>query len=68
MEDYLLDEARCHGFPATVLHSGHIVRAGWVPVNPAGNFNPEAFRRLARGEELAVPNLGLDLIASQPSL
>ena len=60
IEDYLLDEARRHGFPATVLHPGHIVGAGWVPVNPAGNFNPEVFERLARGEELTVPNLDGD--------
>jgi nucleoside-diphosphate-sugar epimerase len=36
IEEYLLDEARRNGFPATVLHPGHIVGAGWVPVNPAG--------------------------------
>ena len=58
----MLDEARRHGFPATVLHPGHIVEAGWVPVNPAGNFNSEAFRRLARGEELTVPNLGMETL------
>ena len=58
----MLDEARRHGFPATVLHPGHIVEAGWVPVNPAGNFNSEAFRRLARGEELTVSNLGMETL------
>ena len=62
IEDYLLDEAHRHGFPVTVLHPGHIVGAGWVPVNPAGNFNPEVFGRLARGEELAVPNLGMETL------
>src|ERR687898_1066213 len=62
IEDYLLDEARRHGFPATVLHPGHIVGAGWVPVNPAGNFNPEVFERLACEEELALPNLGMETL------
>jgi nucleoside-diphosphate-sugar epimerase len=62
IEDYLLDEARRYGFPATVLHPGHIVGPGWVPVNPAGNFSPEVFERLARGEELALPNLGMETV------
>src|SRR5206468_2538860 len=37
IEEYLLDEARRRGFPATVLHPGHIVGPGWPPINPAGN-------------------------------
>jgi nucleoside-diphosphate-sugar epimerase len=62
IETYLLDEARRHGFPATLLHPGHIVGPGWPPLNPAGHFNPQVFRRLARGEELALPNLGLETV------
>jgi nucleoside-diphosphate-sugar epimerase len=62
IEEYLLDEARRHGFPATGLHPGHIVGPGWVPVNPAGNFGPDVFERLARGEELALPNLGMETV------
>src|SRR5215208_3051368 len=49
IEAYLLDEARRGGFPATVLHPGHIVGPGWAPVNPAGNFDLTVFERLARG-------------------
>jgi nucleoside-diphosphate-sugar epimerase len=45
-----------------VLHPGHIVGPGWAPVNPAGNFNVEVFAKLARGEELALPNLGLETV------
>jgi nucleoside-diphosphate-sugar epimerase len=62
IEAYLLDQARRHGFPATILHPGHIVGEGWAPLNPAGHFNPEVFNRLARGEELALPNLGLETV------
>jgi nucleoside-diphosphate-sugar epimerase len=62
IEAYLLDEARRGGFPATVLHPGHIVGPGWAPLNPAGHFNPEVFSRLARGDELALPNLGLETV------
>jgi nucleoside-diphosphate-sugar epimerase len=62
MERYLLEEARLRGFPATVLHPGHIVGEGWPPLNPAGNFNPQIFEILARGEELVLPNLGLETV------
>ena len=38
IETYLLTEARQNGFPATILHPGHIVGPGWIPLNPAGSF------------------------------
>lgn len=62
IEAYLLGEARRTGFPATVVHPGHIVGPGWTPLNPAGHFNNEAFSRLATGTELAIPNLGLETV------
>jgi nucleoside-diphosphate-sugar epimerase len=62
IEAYLLREARLAGFPATILHPGHIVGPGWEPLNPAGHFNPQVFERLARGEELSLPNLGLETV------
>ncbi|MFN8450055.1 MAG: NAD-dependent epimerase/dehydratase family protein [Anaerolineae bacterium] len=62
IEAYLLREARQNGFPATMLHAGHIVGPGYAPLNPAGHFNPEVFARLARGETLALPNFGLETV------
>lgn len=62
IEAYLLDEARRGGFPATILHPGHVVGVGHWPVNPSGNFDPEVFRKLARGETLTLPNLGLETL------
>jgi nucleoside-diphosphate-sugar epimerase len=62
IEVYLLDQARRHGFPVTLLHPGHIVGTGWAPLNPAGNFNPKVFEKLAHGEELALPNLGMETV------
>jgi nucleoside-diphosphate-sugar epimerase len=62
IEVYLLDQARRHGFPATLLHPGHIVGPGWAPLNPAGNFNPQVFEKLAHGEELALPNIGMETV------
>jgi nucleoside-diphosphate-sugar epimerase len=61
IEAYLMAEAR-DGFPAAVLHPGHIVGPGWAPLNPAGHFNPEVFARLARGDELRLPNLGMETV------
>jgi nucleoside-diphosphate-sugar epimerase len=62
IEAYLLDAARRTAFPATALHPGHIVGPGWEPVNPAGNFNLAVFGKLARGEEVALPNIGLETV------
>jgi nucleoside-diphosphate-sugar epimerase len=62
IEAYLLQEARTTGFPATVLHPGHIVGPGWVPLNPAGHFNPQVFAQLAKGQEVSIPNLGMETV------
>jgi nucleoside-diphosphate-sugar epimerase len=62
IEAYLLDQTRRHGVPATILHPGHIVGPGWVPVNPTANFNPAIFTRLMRGEEVGLPNLGMETV------
>lgn len=62
IERYLLEKARRDGFPATILHPGHIVGPGWNPLNPAGHFNPAVFTKLANGEVLAIPNLGMETV------
>ena len=62
IESYLRDETSRNGFPATVLHPGHIVGPGWAPLNPAGHFNVKAFTKLARGEKLFLPNFGLETV------
>ena len=62
IENYLLTLSRKTGFQATILHPGHIVGPGWMPVNPQGNENPEIFRRLAVGEEVCIPNLGMETL------
>jgi nucleoside-diphosphate-sugar epimerase len=62
IQDYLLNQARRHGFPATVLQPGHIVGPGWMPINPAGNLDPNVFTKLARGETLTLPNLGMETL------
>lgn len=62
IEAYYLREARSTGLPVTNLHPGHIVGAGWNPLNPQGNFNPDVFTTLLRGHELTLPNLGMETV------
>ena len=62
IETWLLAEARRSGFPATVFRPGHIVGPGWAPLNPAGHFNVAVFSQIARGEELALANFGLETV------
>jgi nucleoside-diphosphate-sugar epimerase len=58
IEQLLLDAA-VSGFPATVLHPGHISGPGWAPINPAGHLDPRVFEALARGDTLCLPDDGL---------
>jgi len=62
IEAYLLETAQRQGFPATLLHPGHITGPGWVPINPAGNLNKAVFKALADGQPLTLPNLGLETV------
>jgi nucleoside-diphosphate-sugar epimerase len=57
IERFLLDESD-RGFPAAMLHPGHISGPGWVPINPAGNLDIRVFERLARGELVTLPDDG----------
>lgn len=59
IEQLLLDATRRGDARAVVLHPGHLVGPGWNPVNPAGHFNLDVFRRIARGETLVLPNDGM---------
>ena len=61
-EAWLMREARLNGFPVTCFRPGHIVGEGWVPINPLGNADPEVFSAIARGDELVLPNLGLETV------
>ena len=62
IEEFLLNEARQNGFPATVLHPGHLVGPGWVPLNPVANFNQQVFSDLSQGREVALPNIGMETV------
>lgn len=62
IEAFLMHEAQRNGFPATILHPGHIVGPGWPPLNPEGHFNTGVFSRLARGQEILLPNIGMETV------
>jgi nucleoside-diphosphate-sugar epimerase len=58
----LESETRRGGLAATMIHPGHIVGPGWAPLNPEGHFDPEVFRRISQGEEIFLPNLGMETV------
>jgi len=58
IERFLLDAA-AGGFPATVLHPGHITGPGWAPINPVGHLDTRVFDALARGDRITLANDGL---------
>lgn len=57
IEEFLLTEAR-KGFPATILHPGHITGPGWNPINPAGHLDMSVFERLRSGSTVVLPEDG----------
>jgi nucleoside-diphosphate-sugar epimerase len=62
IEAWLLEQARGTGLPVTVLHPGHLVGPGWNPINPTGNFNPEIFAAIQHGDEVRIPNFGMETL------
>ena len=62
IEALLHRETLAGGVPSVVLHPGHISGPGWPVITPAGNLDPDVWRRLATGEPLALPALGLGVL------
>jgi nucleoside-diphosphate-sugar epimerase len=61
IEALLHREAIAGGVPSVVLHPGHI-SGPWPSITPAGNLDLAVWRRLALGEALALPDLGLGIL------
>jgi nucleoside-diphosphate-sugar epimerase len=62
IEALLHRETLAGGVPSVVLHPGHISGPGWPVITPAGNLDPDVWRRLATGEPLALPDLGMGVL------
>jgi nucleoside-diphosphate-sugar epimerase len=61
IEMLLHRETIAGGVPSVVLHPGHI-SGPWPSITPAGNLDPDVWRRLATGEPLALPDRGLGVL------
>ena len=61
IEALLHRETRAGGVPSVILHPGHIT-GPWPSITPAGNLDLDVWRRLASGEPLALPDLGLGVL------
>src|SRR3954468_3429871 len=62
IEALLHRETMAGGVPSVVLHPGHISGPGWQVITPAGNLDIDVWRRLATGEPVALPALGLGVL------
>ncbi|MBM2622123.1 NAD-dependent epimerase/dehydratase family protein [Actinoplanes sp. LDG1-06] len=62
VEALLHRETLSGGVPSVVLHPGHISGPGRRAINPAGNMDADVWRRLAVGEPVALPALGMGVL------
>jgi nucleoside-diphosphate-sugar epimerase len=61
IETLLHRETIAGGVPSVVLHPGHIT-GPWPSITPAGNHDLDVWRRLATGEPIPLPDLGLGVL------
>lgn len=63
IETELIERYQTEGFPATVIHPGHISGRKWLPIDPQGSRNGvEVYRKLAQGEEVPLPRQGRETL------
>lgn len=61
-EAYLHNLYRMEGFPETVIMPGQISGPGWVIMNPVANHDFWIFDKIRRGDEIALPNFGMETL------
>lgn len=61
-ELYLKEEYRKNGFPVTIIMPGQISGPGWVIMNPMANKDYGVFQKIADGEEICLPNFGMETL------
>ncbi|MCI4438535.1 NAD-dependent epimerase/dehydratase family protein [archaeon] len=60
IESELMEKYKKEGFPATVIHPGHISGKKWLPIDPQGTRNGVGiYRSLAHGDVVYLPDNGL---------
>jgi nucleoside-diphosphate-sugar epimerase len=63
IERYLSAESMApNGLSSVTLRPGHISGPGWAVINPAGNLDLSVWEKLAQGQELVLPNFGLETL------
>ena len=59
IEAFLLDRWQAEGFPATIIHPGHISGRRWLPIDPQGSrHGVKVYERLATGQAVVLPDQG----------
>ena len=60
IEADLIREYQLNGFPATIIHPGHISGRKWLPIDPQGTRNGVGiYEKLAHGDVVYLPDTGL---------
>jgi len=63
IEADLIRRYRTTGFPATIIHPGHISGRKWLPIDPQGTRNGVGvYEKLARGEVVHLPQMGRETL------
>lgn len=60
--NFLHEQFVKEGFPYTSVMPGHITGPGWTCINPTGNFDPEIFGKIGRGEKIYIPHFGMECV------
>lgn len=61
-EAWLHEQYRTSGLPETVVMPGHITGPGWNCINPCGNFDARVWGKVVRGEQITLPNFGMECL------
>ncbi|MDO5294224.1 MAG: NAD-dependent epimerase/dehydratase family protein [bacterium] len=61
-ELYLKEMFETTGFPATIIMPGQISGPGWTIMNPWANKTLLPFQIIANGEEIKLPNFGMETL------
>ena len=61
-EVYLKEQYRTNGFPVTIIMPGQISGPGWTIMNPQATKDNSVFQKIADGEEIYLPNFGMETL------